>query len=52
MSLVVDSNEEELSTNELLIAILDELQVMNMHLQQTTDIEFTTDDVDDGHNLN
>ena len=52
MSLVVDSNEEELSTNELLIAILSELQIMNMHLQQTTDIEFTTDDTDDGYNLN
>ena len=52
MSLVVDSNNEELTTNELLIAILAELQVMNMHLEQTTDTQFTTDDVDDGHNLN
>ena len=52
MSLVVDSNNEELTTNELLIAILAELQVMNMHLEKTTDVEFTTNDTDDGYNLN
>lgn len=50
MSIIIDDELKELSTNELLIAILSELQVMNMHLEQTTDLTFTVNDVDDGYN--
>ncbi len=52
MSIIVDDEDNKLTTNELLIALLNELQIMNMHLEQTTDIQFTVDDVDDGYNLN
>ena len=52
MSLIVDDEARKLDTNELLIAILAELQVMNMHLEQTTDAQFTVNDTDDGYNSN
>ena len=51
MSLIIDDESNELTTNELLIAILNELQVLNMHMTEVTDTGFTAEDVDDGYNL-
>jgi len=51
MSLIIDDESNELTTNELLIAILNELQILNMHMTEVTDIGFTEEDVDDGYNL-
>ena len=43
--------ELALGTNELLIAMINELQITNLHLAKTTDQDFNVNDIDDGHNL-
>jgi hypothetical protein len=47
MSYIVDDKEQELSTNELLLLIFKQLQIMNLHLQNSTDIDFQLDDTND-----